>query len=173
MTTSHTPAPMSAEDLRRRADKERVFGAFQDAFDDLASTKAGRLELRIMFAKANIDRDQAADLLDALSSRVAEMEAEHKRLTSCEDEDHDPCIAFLLRGANDALARATQAIAERDAAQAALAAAEAREAALRDYITATEYWKLEPHDDNERKAYLAALSAGAQQAQGETTGTEG
>lgn len=151
MTTQTDTAPLSAEDLRRRADKERVFGAFQDAFDDLASTKVGRLELRIMFAKANIDRDQAADALDALSARVVELEHQLD-LSEKQRSELLHSINFRKacnRDANAAEARATQAEAERDA--------------LREYVASTEYWKLDPHDAKERAAYLeqrlrAALS---------------
>lgn len=44
-------------------------------------------------------------------------------------------------------------------AEAALSAMTAERDKLREYATATEYWKLEPHDQKERSAFLDRIAA--------------
>ncbi|TWA74131.1 hypothetical protein FBZ82_101146 [Azospirillum brasilense] len=103
--------------------------------------------------------DEAADLIDTLTARVAELEASAKAFEDL------------------AIEQQRRDHAERDAVQAALAAAEAREAALRglarELFNALVRYEVGADSDAPREhremmgRARAALSAGAQQAQGE------
>ncbi len=54
------------EDLRRRADDDDGIALDPEAFNAMAATPAGLIELRLMLAKANIDRRQAAAEIERL-----------------------------------------------------------------------------------------------------------
>lgn len=93
------------------------------------------------------------DIAAAIRSHSAPLEAQIAELTA------------KLQAANAAYYDATEGISATlqadalEAAEAALAASQERERVMREYATATEYWKLEPHDQKERTAFLNRLAA--------------